>query len=309
MKKKLQLIVIIAAPFLGAALLFEAKKGLELLKSKKREAFLNTMGELAVTLLEERYGEDFVYADFHEVIGMYGATLYYSGTCAPARDESLKFKVDLSMGEDRNYYIAAEHYAAQTANRGLAREISKEFTDLWGNFRAECEILENSNYPNAPDSNDETTIQMVRNGELDWQSYMRHCGILYNDASGGHYEVELYILVDESSVKCSPGEEYDAILKAIEKYREIVSPNNVRFLVYVHAAQRELYGKCDDILESHRYAGAMSRYIDPYRIIKNNGRGHFIQMNEIYVSDGKAWTLDKQEYIKKRTAEFVETDE
>lgn len=311
MNKRLQFILIIASPFLVGGLLFGAVKGLGLHyakeRAKEREAFFDTMSERAETILEERYGEPFVSTDFHNVVGpMYGKTVYYSGTCAPARDESLKFKVDMEKGEDGKYYITAEHYAAQTANCELSREISEEFTDLWGNFHTECEII----CPvDAKDINDETTIQAIKDGKLDWQSYMRNFGTIYNDALGGNYHIDMYILVDDSSVECSPGEEYDAIVKAVEKYREIVSPDNVRFSVSVYTAPREAYNQCVDILNSHRYAYVSARYIlDIYDVVKDDGRGHFVWMNEIYVSDGEPWTLDRQGYIEKRTAVFAESD-
>lgn len=296
---------------LGAAMIPAAKKGLEFCKdlhtvifgdheSEVTEEYLNAMSERATSLLEERYGEKFVCVDIGAVTGMYGGILYYNATCAPARDESLRFSVDLNMGEDKNYYITAEYYAAQIANRELSREISQEFVGLWGNYRAECEINERGIWPRGtPDSNDETTIQAVRDGTLDWQSFLRHCGYM-NEKPGECCVIEMYILVDESSAECSLGEEYDAIVKAVEKYREIVSPLDVRFEVNVYTTPGELYGKCVDILNSHRYAYIQPRHIDVYRILKNDGRGHIAEMDDI--SDGVAWTLDKQGYIEERKA-------
>lgn len=297
--KKWQIVAVIVGPSLLVWLIFgliiALKMGIEYRDSKEREARLAAMSEQAAAFLEERYGEDFV---------CYSYNVY-----APARDESIKFAVKWEMDEDRNYYVSAEYYAAQIANGELSREISEELADLWGNFRADCRIVENSSYGGKRlKSNDETTIELVKNGELDWQSYMEHCAILYNDAPGGYYRIELHILVDESSVKCSAGEEYDAILKVVEKTRGIASPNNVKFLVYVYGAPAELYGKCDDIIESHSDAFPDLRYLEPYGIIKADGGGHFVQMDELHERDGKAWTLDRQEYIEKRTAEFVETE-
>lgn len=296
--KKWQIVAVIVGPSLLVWLLFAAvvasKKGIEYRESKEREAHLAAMSEQAAAFLEERYGEDFV---------CYSYDVY-----SPARDESIKFAVEWKMGEDRNYYVSAEYYAAQIANGELAREISEELADLWGDFRVDCEITENSTYGGKKlNSNDETTIQMVRNNELDWQSYMEHCAVLYHDAPGGYYQIYLYILVDESSVKRTPGEEYDAILKAVEKIRG-KAPGNVKFLVRVYGAPAELYGKCCDILDRHASSSLSVRTIEPYNIIKADGGGHCVWMNELYAPDGKAWTLDRQEYIENRTAEFVETE-
>lgn len=296
--KKWQIVAVIVGPSLLAWLFFgmyiAENKIEEHRESKETEARLAAMSERGEAFLEERYEEDFV---------CYSYNVY-----APARDESIKFAVEWKMGEDRERYVSAEYYAAQIANGELSREISEELADLWGNFRAECDIAEYTYTSKKFNSNNETTIELVKNGELDWQIYMEHCGaILHNDAPGGYYQIELYILVDESSVKCTPGEEYDAILKAVEKIRG-KAPGNVEFLVRVYGAPAELYGKCCDILDRHVSSSISVRTIEPYNIIKADGGGHHVWMNETYTSDGKAWTLDKQEYIEKRTAEFVETE-
>lgn len=297
--KKWQIVAVIVGPSLLAWLFFgmyiAENKIEEHRESKETEARLAAMSERGEAFLEERYEEDFV---------CYSYNVY-----APARDESIKFAVEWKMGEDRERYVSAEYYAAQIANGELSREISEELADLWGNFRAECDIAEYTYTSKKFNSNDETTIELVKNGELDWQTYMEHCGaILHNDAPGGYYQIELYILVDESSVKCTPGEEYDAILKAVEKIRG-KAPGNVEFLVRVYGAPAELYGECDDYLDRHSSPYLWARFMErPARIIKADGGGHFVWMNETYASDDKAWTLDRQEYIEKRTAEFVETE-
>lgn len=299
--KKWKIALAIVGPSLLVWLLFgmyiAENKVKEHRESKERDARLAVLSERGEAFLEERYGEDFV---------CYSASVY-----APARDESIKFEVEWKTDKlTEPSYVAAEHYAAQIANVELAREMSAELADVWGNFRAECEITENNWLDKKFNGNDETIIQMVKDGKLNWQSYMEHCGILYNNNStmpDGYYKIELYVLVDESSVKCSPSEEYDAILKAVEKIRE-KAPGNVKFSFDLSGAPAEIYGECNDILDLHKDSDLSIRVMEPNRIIRADGGGHRVWMNELYAPDGKAWTLDKQEYIEERTAEFVETE-
>ncbi len=297
--KKWQIVAVIVGPSLLVWLLFgatiAAKKGVEYRKSKETEARLAVMSERGEAFLEERYGEDFV---------CYSYDVY-----APARDESLKFAVDWKMGDDREQYVYTEYYAEQIANVELAREMSAELADVWGNFRAECDIATSTTYGKAKNNiNSESTIQMVKDGKLNWQAYLEHCASLYHDKPEDYYQVELYILVDESSVKCSPGEEYDAILSAVETIQE-KAPGNVRFLVRLYAAPGEIYGECNELLDRHSSPYLWARYFEgPSDIIKADGGGHCVWMNEQYASDGKPWSLDKQEYIEERTAEYVEAE-
>lgn len=291
--KKWKIALAIVGPSLLAWLFFgmyiAENKIEEHREAKETESRLAVLSERGEAFLEERYGEDFV--------------CYSAGTYAPARDESIKFEVEWGT----NKLVSAEHYAAQIANVELAREMSAELADVWGNFRAECEITEHSWLDKKFNGNDETIIQMVKDGKLNWQSYMEHCGILCHDAPGGYYQIYLYILVDESSVKCTPAEEYDAILKAVEKTRG-KAPGNVKFSFELYGAPAEIYGECNDILDLHKDSSLMIRFMTPYKTIKANGGGHFVQMDDEHERDGKVWTLDRQEYIEERTAEFVEAE-
>ena len=229
--------------------------------------------------LKEKYNEEFECIDILPNQNVSGS---YTGVCYPTNDKELMFEASVYT----DGFSDGDYYPASIAARELSRTFDYALGDIWSNHFTYAY--------SSRGIHDDETAQKIINNEFTLDYFIQRSGNETENEKS--MQVTYKIFVDTTNSSVSYGDEWDAILKALDYVHEVglASNTDLYFRLWICFVPTDIYNKCIKYFEKN--ATVRSNLEDI--VTESNAKNQRIINFDV---GSQVWTpLTKEEYIKLR---------